>query len=70
MLDPPTYPNGRLTYNSATNVVTYGCDAGYTPNITGTVTQRTCQSDNQWSGTVPVVICIGKQLQVDYDLID
>ena len=50
--DPGTPTNGqhslsRTTYSS---VVTYTCDVGYTlqgPN------SRTCQSDGQWSGSVP-----------------
>ena len=68
MLPSPTYSNGRLTYDPATNAVTYGCVVGYAPSITGTAAQRICQSNNQWSGTIPTVTCTRKQYY--YDLID
>ena len=50
--DPGTPTNGQrslssTTYNSA---VTYTCDVGYT--LQGS-NSRTCQSDGQWSGSVP-----------------
>ena len=48
----PFPANGRITYNPVTNVATHSCDPGYAPSNTG---QRTCQSNNQWSGTT--VIC-------------
>ena len=45
----PFPANGRITYDPNTNVATYSCDqAGYAPSPTG---QRTCQSNDQWSGT-------------------
>ena len=46
MLPFPT--NGRITYDPATRVATHSCDPGYALSNTG---QRTCQSNNQWSGT-------------------
>ena len=50
--DPGTPTNGEralsnTTYNS---VVTYTCDVGYT--LQGS-DSRTCQSNGQWSGSVP-----------------
>ena len=50
--DPGTPTNGQrslssTTYNSA---VIYTCDVGYT--LQGS-TSRTCQSNGQWSGSVP-----------------
>ena len=44
----PFPANGRITYDPDTNVATHSCDPGYAPSNTG---QRTCQSNNQWSGT-------------------
>ena len=50
--DPGTLPNGQRTLSSTTNisVVTYTCDVGYT--LQGS-NNGTCQSDGQWSGSVP-----------------
>ena len=44
----PFPANGSITYDPATNVATHSCDPGYELSNTG---QRTCQSNNQWSGT-------------------
>ena len=44
----PFPANGNITYDPDTNVATYSCDCGYGPSPTG---QRTCQGNNQWSGT-------------------
>ena len=43
----PFPANGDITYDPATNVATHSCDPRYAPSPTG---QRTCQSNNQWSG--------------------
>ena len=50
--DPGTPTNGRRSLSSTTynSVVTYTCDVGYT--LQGS-NSRTCQSDGQWSGSVP-----------------
>ena len=50
--DPVTPTNGQRSLSSTTynSVVTYTCDVGYT--LQG-VNSRTCQSDGQWSGSVP-----------------
>ena len=50
--DPGTPTNGQRTLSSTTynSVVTYTCDVGYT--LQGS-NSRTCQSDGQWSGSVP-----------------
>ena len=50
--DPGTPTNGQRSLSSATynSVVTYTCDVGYT--LQGS-NSRTCQSDGQWSGSVP-----------------
>ena len=50
--DPGTPTNGQRSLSSTTytSEVTYTCDVGYTlqgPN------SRTCQSNGQWSGSVP-----------------
>ena len=44
----PFPPNGNITYDPDTNVAIYSCDPGYVLSPTG---QRTCQSNDQWSGT-------------------
>ena len=50
--DPGTPTNGQRSLSSTTynSVVTYTCDVGYT--LQGS-NSRTCQSDRQWSGSVP-----------------
>ena len=48
----PFPANGSITYDPDTNVATYSCDQ---PEYAPTIPQRTCQSDNQWSGMT--VIC-------------
>ena len=50
--DPGTLTNGQRSLSSTTynSVVTYTCDVGYT--LQGS-NSRTCQSDGQWSGSVP-----------------
>ena len=50
--DPGTLTNGQRSLPSTTynSVVTYTCDVGYT--LQGS-NSRTCQSDGQWSGSVP-----------------
>ena len=50
--DPGTPTNGQRSLSSTTytSVVTYTCDVGYT--LQG-ANSRTCQSDGQWSGSVP-----------------
>ena len=50
--DPGTPTNGQRSLSSTTynSVVTYSCDVGYT--LQGS-NSRTCQSDGQWSGSVP-----------------
>ena len=50
--DPGTPTNGQRSLSSTTynSVVTYTCDAGYT--LQGS-NSRTCQSNGQWSGSVP-----------------
>ena len=50
--DPGTPTNGQRSLSSTTynSVVTYTCDVGYT--LQGS-NSRTCQSDGQWSGSVP-----------------
>ena len=54
--DPGTPTNGQRSLSSTTynSVVTYTCDVGYT--LQG-ANSRTCQSDGQWSGTVPQCTC-------------
>ena len=51
-VDPGTPTNGQRTLTSTTynSVVTYTCDVGYT--LQGS-NSRTCQSNGQWSGSVP-----------------
>ena len=50
--DPGTPTNGQRSLSSTTNnsVVTYSCDVGY--KLQGS-NSRTCQSDGQWSASVP-----------------
>ena len=48
--------NGNITYDPATNVAIHSCDPGYAPSNT----ERTCQSNNQWSGTT--ITCQGKTM--------
>ena len=50
--DPGTPANGQRSLSSTTynSIVTYTCDVGYT--LQG-ANSRTCQSDGQWSGSVP-----------------
>ena len=50
--DPGTPTNGQRSLSSTTynSVVTYTCDVGYT--LQG-ANSRTCQSNGQWSGSVP-----------------
>ena len=50
--DPGTPTNGQRSLSSTTynSVVTYTCDVGYT--LQGS-NSRTCQSDGEWSGSVP-----------------
>ena len=50
--DPGTPTNSQRSLSSTTynSVVTYTCDVGYT--LLGS-NSRTCQSDGQWSGSVP-----------------
>ena len=50
--DPGTPTNGQRTLSSTTynSVVTYTCDVGYT--LQGS-NSRTCQTNGQWSGSVP-----------------
>ena len=50
--DPGTPTNGQHSLSSTTynSVVTYTCDVGYT--LQG-ANSRTCQSNGQWSGSVP-----------------
>ena len=50
--DPGTPTNGQRSLSSTTynSVVTYTCGVGYT--LQGS-NSRTCQSDGQWSGSVP-----------------
>ena len=43
----PFPARGRITYDPDTNVATHSCDPGYAPSVT----ERTCQSNNEWSGT-------------------
>ena len=58
--DPGTPTNGQRSLSSTTynSVVNYTCDEGYT--LQGS-NSRTCQSDGQWSGSVPQ--CKGMFLQ-------
>ena len=58
--DPGTPANGQRSLSSTTynSVVTYTCDVGYT--LQGS-NSRTCQSNGQWSGSVPQ--CIGKSVR-------
>ena len=55
--DPGTSANSQRTLSSTIYnfVVTYTCDEGYTLHGSNS---RTCQSNGQWSGSVPQ--CIGK----------
>ena len=60
----PTLANGQITYSSGSSTVrpidtvaTYSCNPGFALN-SGNV-QRTCQSNNQWSGSPPT--CVGRQ---------
>ena len=55
--DPGTPTNGQHSLSSTTynSVVTYTCDVGYT--LQGS-NNRTCQSDGQWSGSVPQCSCM------------
>ena len=57
--DPGTPTNGQRSLSSTTynSVVTYTCDVGYT--LQGS-NSRTCQSDGQWSGSVPQCQCMLK----------
>ena len=50
--DPGTPSNGRRTGSSTTynSVVTYTCNTGYTRQGSN---RRTCQSNRQWSGSLP-----------------
>ena len=50
--DPGTPSNGRRTGSSTTynSVVTYTCNTGYTRQGSN---RRTCQSNGQWSGSLP-----------------
>ena len=50
--DPGTPSNGRRTGSSTTynSVVTYTCNTGYTRQGSSS---RTCQSNGQWSGSLP-----------------
>ena len=50
--DPGTPTNGHHNFSSTTytSVATYTCDVGYT--LQGS-NSRTCQSNGQWSGSVP-----------------
>ena len=50
--DPGTPTSGQRSLSSTTynSVVTYTCDVGYT--LQGS-NSRTCQSNGQWSGSVP-----------------
>ena len=50
--DPGTPTNSQRTLSSTTynSVVTYTCDVGYT--LQGS-NSRVCQSNGQWSGSVP-----------------
>ena len=54
--DPGTPTNGQhnLSSTTYTSVVNYICDVGYA--IQGS-NSRTCQSNGQWSGSVPRCIC-------------
>ena len=54
--DPGTPTNGQRTLSSTTynSVVTYTCDVGYT--LQGS-NSRTCQSNGQWSGSIPHCSC-------------
>ena len=54
--DPGTPTNGQRTLSSTTynSVVTYTCDVGYT--LQGS-NSRTCQSNGQWSESVPQCDC-------------
>ena len=54
--DPGTPTNGQRTLSSTTytSVVTYTCDAVYTLQGSNT---RTCQSNGEWSGSVPQCLC-------------
>ena len=54
--DPGTPTNGQRSLSTTTynSVVTYTCDVGYT--LQGS-NSRTCQSDGQWSGSVPQCTC-------------
>ena len=56
--DPGTPENGQHNFSSTTynSVVTYRCGIGY---IISAFT-RTCQSDGQWSGSLPQ--CTSEQL--------
>ena len=54
----PFPANGRITYDPDTNVATYSCDPGYALSNTG---QRTCGSDNQWSGTTVTCERMGRE---------
>ena len=58
--DPGTPTNGQRSLSSTTynSVVIYTCDVGYT--LQGS-NRRTCQSNGQWSGSVPQ--CIGKSVR-------
>ncbi len=50
---PVSPSNGRVNTSAGTSfgdVARYSCDTGYT--LTGPA-ERTCQADEQWSGSVP-----------------
>ena len=68
----PTIPKGMVRYNGTTagSVATYKCDNGYT--LMGNA-ERTCTSDGQWGGDIPLCEAIGmtndKALDIVYCLV-
>ena len=62
--DPGTPSNGRRTGSSTTlnSVVTYTCNTGYTRQGSS---RRTCQSNGQWSGSVPQ--CNRELIKLNYN---
>ncbi len=63
LISPPD-PSVRLTYNPATNIVTYNCETGYKIGTSNGHEQNTCHSTGSsqgtWSEFEPNVTCESK----------